>query len=118
MSFALPAPLDPAECADGYRDVCIRLARFGITTAMAPLPAHKVATYDHATETLWLREDAPMIQKTWSVIEMWKRVVWGPHGSAAAPRAVAPEATTTRRLAVVPRPRASTENHRAAVTGG
>jgi hypothetical protein len=116
LSSALPAPLDPAECAGGYRDICTRLARLGITTAMAPLPAHKVAIYDHATETLWLREDAPMIQKAWSAIEMWKRVAWGAHGSAAVPRE-----TPTRRLAVVPAPRISADNSRErphTVTGG
>jgi hypothetical protein len=77
---------DPYECSIGFGELARRLARVGIGTRRAPLPAHEVADWDPDTHTLYLRVDATLDQQVWALQQFWNYNTIGTHAAPGARR--------------------------------
>jgi hypothetical protein len=85
------APLDLANCLDGYVETARRLIQdFGINVCYADLD-NDVGEWDSDARTITIDRGSPIGDQVWFLIEMWKFCAIGP---GATPAAI--KATTTR----------------------
>ena len=86
MTSALAPVRDPHQALAGWVSLIQLAGDYGITIAYVRATDDTLGEWDSTTCTIYIRDDASLLQQLWLLRELWWYVVVGPEASPSAER--------------------------------